>query len=646
MRGWLVRVAVAAALAAFAGLAVPVACWTAAGPRELARSVSEGNVWLSITPAWYKTSGLYGVEYPEGIPPFAWTGKSALVRVPRLDRRVGYRLTVVARAGYTAPLPVAFAVDGAAWPATFDLSGDRTALTIDIPPAPRNTVFVTMTPARTFVPGPQDRRTLGFIVEAFVLAPASGRFPLPTRAIGQMAGAAALYGAAAAIAGCSWPIIAGVAVAVSSWQTWLLMRDGAFLCDFPDAFVPLAIWALVAGVVIGAWAFRRRPVVRRAVQTTVFLIVVITLLRLIVFLHPNAPIGDSEFQAHRAADVVAGRLFFTSVTPPPYFEFPYPPGMFVLALPFWKAVPDKVELLRGLALAADAVAALAVLLAGLRIWRLPQAACAAAIFYILAPVGIQTMATGNLSNAFAQSVLSAAVLSGICLVGSRPAWFWSALVAVALAWGFMSHFGTVLIGPVLAAGVIVSWWFATDPDVRSARGWFALALAVAVVASYLLYYDHFHAVYRATLNRILAGETSRRSMVPTVTQQGGRVATFFRFLLWNYSWALLAAAVAGAVVFIRERRRDALSLAMWGWLAVCAVFAVLGIVTPLEVRATLAVQPFVALAAGLAVARAWETGRLPLRLAAGVVCLGIGWAGLTTLIHVFVEVSAATLPPV
>jgi hypothetical protein len=319
--------------------------------------------------------------------------------------------------------------------------------------------------------------------------------------------------------------------------------------------------------------------------------------------------------------------------------------MFVLAVPFWNAIANHVGLLRGVGLIADAIAALAILFAGLRIWRLPSAACAAALFYMLAPVGVQTMATGNLSNAFAQSVVSAAVLFGVCLVGSRPAWLWSTVVSLLLAGGFMSHFGTVLLGPVLAAGVIAAWSFGSGRDVKAARNWFAFALGLAIVASYLLYYQHFQTVYETTVHRILAGETSRRSMVPTVSQQGGRVATFFRFLLWSYSYALLAAAAAGVFVFVREKRRDALTLAMWGWLVVCAVFAVLGIVTPLEVRATLAVQPFIALAGGLAIARGFDSRHLPLRLAAGVVCLGVAWVGVATLVNVFVELPPVILPP-
>jgi hypothetical protein len=318
--------------------------------------------------------------------------------------------------------------------------------------------------------------------------------------------------------------------------------------------------------------------------------------------------------------------------------------MFVLAAPFWSAISNHVGLLRAIGLLADAMTGLAVLLAGLRLWKLPRAACAAALFYMLAPVGIQTMATGNLSNAFAQSVVSAGVLFGVCLVAARPPWLWSALVAVVLAGGFMSHFGTVLLGPVLAAGVIVAWFFGAGTEVKVARGWFALALSLAIVASYLLYYQHFHAVYEATVNRILAGETSRRSMVPTVSQEGGRIATFFRFVAWNYSYALLAAAAAGVIVFVREKRRDPLTLALWGWLIVCALFAVLGIVTPLEVRATLAVQPFVALAAGLAAARGLESRHRSLRLAAGIVCLGIAGVGVATLADVFVALVPVTLP--
>ena len=50
-------------------------------------------------------------------------------------------------------------------------------------------------------------------------------------------------------------------------------------------------------------------------------------------LHPNMLIGDALFHAHRFQDVLAGRWFFTSIAPGNY-QFPYAPGLYVVAIPF------------------------------------------------------------------------------------------------------------------------------------------------------------------------------------------------------------------------------------------------------------------------------------------------------------------------
>ena len=57
------------------------------------------------------------------------------------------------------------------------------------------------------------------------------------------------------------------------------------------------------------------------------------LLELLVLLHPDMPIGDALFHAHRFQDVLGGRYYFTSIAPGNY-QFPYAPGLYVFAIPF------------------------------------------------------------------------------------------------------------------------------------------------------------------------------------------------------------------------------------------------------------------------------------------------------------------------
>jgi len=72
--------------------------------------------------------------------------------------------------------------------------------------------------------------------------------------------------------------------------------------------------------------------------------------------------------------------------------------------------------------------------------------------------------------------------------------------------------------------------------------------------------------------------------------------------------ALLAAATAG-LLLMRARANDPLTLALAGWAAVVLGFWLLAILTAIEMRASLAAQPLVAILAGLAVARAAQDGR-------------------------------------
>ena len=56
-------------------------------------------------------------------------------------------------------------------------------------------------------------------------------------------------------------------------------------------------------------------------------------LKLLVLLHPQMPVGDAMFHAHRFQGVLAGNLYFTSIAPGNY-TFPYPPGFYLFAALF------------------------------------------------------------------------------------------------------------------------------------------------------------------------------------------------------------------------------------------------------------------------------------------------------------------------
>ena len=79
-----------------------------------------------------------------------------------------------------------------------------------------------------------------------------------------------------------------------------------------------------------------------------------------MLLHPDMPIGDALFHAHRFQEVLAGTLYFTSIAPGNY-QFPYAPGLYVVAIPFAGLVrrgAADMTLLRTIVCVADALAGL------------------------------------------------------------------------------------------------------------------------------------------------------------------------------------------------------------------------------------------------------------------------------------------------
>jgi hypothetical protein len=127
-------------------------------------------------------------------------------------------------------------------------------------------------------------------------------------------------------------------------------------------------------------------------------------------------------------------------------------------------------------------------------------------------------------------------------------------------------------------------------------------LAIAATVSVAVYYSHFVPVYKKTAERVLAreGAEAERSMVAPAGAKANRVIT----QVWTeFGAAALLAAAAAGLLLGAARARDPLALALAGWAAVVLGFWLLAIVTAIEMRASLAAQPLIAILAGLAIAR-------------------------------------------
>lgn len=125
-----------------------------------------GDPWMGRTPAWYVASGIFDTEIDQGADhPFSWTGQTAGLLFPRLERSQPYHLTLRVSAGRPAagpPPPLSLLVDGV--PAgQVESSTAPQLVAIEIPPRAVEGASVTLVASNTFVPGSGDSRALGAV---------------------------------------------------------------------------------------------------------------------------------------------------------------------------------------------------------------------------------------------------------------------------------------------------------------------------------------------------------------------------------------------------------------------------------------------------------------------------------------------------
>ena len=480
------------------------------------------------------------------------------------------------------------------------LTNEPTRLAVDLPTGGRDSAQIAIHVSDVFTPGPRDRRSLGMVVEQIALMPAGG---VSSGGPGTAAlwSAAAVGGAAGlAIALCGPPLwVAIVAAAFTGGAFgWLLAFDLAAFGTYINRLATLSTGLVAAGAAVAIVArMRRQPAVPWGWTTAAGLLLAGTAVKLAVSLHPQMMVGDGIFHVHRAQLVEAGRYFFTSTTPAPYFEFPYAIGLYVAAMPFWSWLPtdlERVALLRVISAVADLAVGLLIWGLARRFWHDDRAGVLAAAFYPFIRIGTQTVGGANLTNLFAQGVFGLG-LAWLILRSDREQRAVTVIVGVLLLTaGFLSHFSTASVGGPLAVAVAIAMRAGNSAVVKQSAIWMLLALALAAGTSWVTYYSRFMPVYRQTLSRVGSGEGSgqARSMVRPASEKAW---ASLRILRENFGVPLLLLSLAGAVLVARTRSRDPLTLALAAWLAVTGGFAVLGVVTPIEMRANLAAEPLVAI---------------------------------------------------
>ncbi len=603
-RAVLIAGVAAGVLAAFL-LAAGVRWWV---PSKLSGPVAEG-AWTARSRACFTADGFYPAELNPGAGThFSWTGRTARLVFPELNRSQDHRLVLrvnAARPGRVAlPSALTLSVDGAAL-AVAEPRNEPQLVPVVIPARAERGAVVTIVVSETFVPGPHDDRALGVIVDEVSLRPDSGHFGVSGTVALRAALAVALWVAGLWLCGLRGrlgTLAAGLVVAAS---VGLLLQDGAFIGPYATRLVEVGTGVAAIGLLVGTLRWRWPSVAGLGEwPIAVGLVLGVAALELAVFAHPLAQVGDAVFQVHRAQEVRGGQYYFTSITPQPFFEFPYPIALYLAAMPLWRFFTtqlDQVLLLRGVTLAVHALVGVGLYAAVRRQWDDHRAALSCAVLWMLARAPLEGMSNANLTNVFGQGVFGVAMAGVGWLSAGAASVVPLAGTCASIFVAFLSHFGTTMVGLPMLGVVAVLLIALGRGHARRAGVWVLVLTLVASAASYVVYYSHFTAVYRQTFERV----TSRQPEPPTrsklVAPPSVKLGQWYAGTGDDYgrpSLPLMATAVAGAVLLARRRPREGVTLALAGWGLTWIGFTALGVLTPISMRVNLAAAPvFVCLAA-------------------------------------------------
>jgi hypothetical protein len=627
-----VIIALAGALALVAG-----ARW--ALPAAVHGPVAEG-AWTARSRAFFEPSGFYRPEInPDTARHFIWTTSHAQLTFRNLNRSVAHLVTLEIRQGRppdVAPPSVRVSVDDRLV-LEADTATSGPSLAFEIPRRDQTGAVVTVDVAPVYTPSSSDTRSLGIIIDDVAVAPVRGSFRPTGRVLVQTAVAIGACALALWWLGLRGWLFVVAAAGVGVGFDWLLLTDAAFAGGFPDRLMGIGLAALITGAVVGL-AAKTTPGMDsgnpfREWSVAAAVVLAVTVVKLGVFWHPNTIVGDGIFQAHRAQAVHAGHYFFTSVTPRPFYEFPYPVALYVAAQPFWSWFPtelDLVRLLRTLSIAADALVGLGLYLAAKRQWPNSRAPLLAAALYPFARAPFEALSNANLTNLFGQGVFGVALAAIAWLAaGAATSWIALALALVLLVIAFLSHFGTFTVG-LCVLGAVAAGLFATGRGVSRRAGLWVAALAIGAAAvSWVVYYSDatFRPVYAKTYASLSTREADNTSKLDAAP--GVKLQRWWSGVGDDYGRpgvAVLAAALVGLFLALRQAPRAGATLVFAFWIGAWLALSGLGIFTSVTLRANLAAAPPFMFFSAVTLAAIADRSRAGVVVAAAVFAL-LAWDG-------------------
>jgi hypothetical protein len=255
-------------------------------------------------------------------------------------------------------------------------------------------------------------------------------------------------------------------------------------------------------------------------------------------------------------------------------------------------------------LIAELVAALAFSRA---IAALASEVMGATTFFLMAlsPEGWLILFIGNLSNLFSDALM---FLGCTYLLTASPV-----AASVWLLYAYLSHFGTLLLGAPLSFLLAVA-----QGEMLTRVGRRVAPVLLALAASFLLYYRHFMSVVVDAWDRLsyLQGTVAAGPMAAPASDKLARMAGGDD---WWVPLLVLSTVVLGMATWPRDRKP--LARILFVWMLVVVGFALLGLVTPVQVRSALAGRPAVAVLCASGICALWSRGRVAKAIAGLIVAL-------------------------
>ena len=483
-----VRAVVGAALSAFFGAALVALLYGLNSPleidfdRELPRLV--GGIY---PPERDDASGLT----------FAWSGREAVLRLRGLDRRarVGPRRACTRRAARHHAEPRPRVLCGWRPPRDPPVGG---GLRSSRPPPSRPGPNGVASPSRSALhtpssPGPSDPRELGVMFDRLTLTP-GGRFP-PRSALAAVAIATGAIGAALALIGFGLAAAVGGAVAVAAGISVAVSSGFAPYSALPSTAMALSLWA--AALTVGTiWAleWRSGASLRNTARFAIAFSACAALLKLLMLLHPNMPVGRYVVPGPPLPDGGRGQPLLhidcARQLPVPLCPRPLRRGRAVCrdGQPRGRRHDAAADLRRSdrrcggrFSLPDDRA-----LMGG------PSAAAVSVAFYHLIPLGFGVARDRQPHQclcSIARGCRAGYDLESVAAIGAAGCS--SRASRRCSRQSFMSHTSTFAIVFPACLLVIAAFLWKGGPALRSPARAVAIAAGVAVVASIGLYYAHF-----------------------------------------------------------------------------------------------------------------------------------------------------------